>query len=402
MIKIRCEYTELIARDQCKPHPKNRNRHSKEQIDRLAFLIKHHGFRHPIIISKLSGFVVAGHGRLEAAGQLEMDQVPVDYQEFESEEQEYAFLISDNSIALWAQLALQSIQEDLKDLPDLEIDLLGIKDFTRIEIEKLEPQCDEDEVPEYVEAKTKLGDIYQLGNHRLMCGDSTIIDAVENLMDGEKADITFTSPPYNAGKNIRGNFYENYGDDKNENEYVDFISSVTINCLSFSQFVFVNLQIIESNKKSIIKYQSKFIDQIKDILIWNKSQYPPHINPGTFGCKWEYVFAFAMNGTSRSFPCSWQGKFPNVIETENNSSNEFAKQHKAGFPVSFPQWMIEKMDFCNSVMDPFGGTGTTMIACEKTKRKCFMMEIDPHYCDLIVSRWEKYTGKKAELINGQT
>lgn len=129
-IKIDCEFSELLEIAQLKEHPRNRNSHSKEQLDRLAKLIRHHGFRHPIIISKLTGYIVAGHGRLEAAKILGMKGVPVDYQEFPDADAEYAFLISDNSIAAWAELDLSGINADLGDLgPDFDIDLLGIKDF---------------------------------------------------------------------------------------------------------------------------------------------------------------------------------------------------------------------------------------------------------------------------------
>jgi DNA modification methylase len=381
--------------------PRNRNKHPPEQIDRFCKLLKEYGMRWPILVSERTGVIKAGEGRLLAALKLKMPQVLVSYQEFDSDIQEYGFGISDNAIASWAELDLSSINTDIKEWGSgFDIDLLGIKDFELVEPE-LVPGCDEDEVPEPKESICKLGDVWQLGSHRLMCGDSTSIDAVENLMNGEKADMTFSSPPYNAGKNIRGNFYENDSDDKSEDEYADFLSAVTSNCLVYSDFVFINLQILESNKRALIKYQYRYIDQLKDILVWNKKQYPPHINKGTFGCKWEYVFAFAQDGKSRSFPCQWQGKYSNVIETENNSGNEFAEAHRAGFPVSFPEWMIGKMDFSKSVIDPFGGTGTTLIACEKTRRRCFMMELDPHYCDVIIARWEKYTGKKAELWQDQ-
>lgn len=128
---IRCEHKTILPIKELKPHPKNRNKHPEEQIARLARVIEYQGWRHPIIISNLSGFIVAGHGRLAAAKKLGLKEVPVDYQDFESEEQEYAFLQSDNAIALWAELDLSGINADLGDLgPDFDIDLLGIKNFT--------------------------------------------------------------------------------------------------------------------------------------------------------------------------------------------------------------------------------------------------------------------------------
>ncbi len=400
--KFKCSHTDVkkVSELLLIQNPKNNNKHSKEQIDRLAKIIDFQGQRSPIVISKRSGFLTRGHGRLFALDKLKWEYAAVDYQDYNTEAEEYADMTADNEIARWAEFNTDKFLEDIKTVDLGDFELLGLKELPDILGEEKKELTDPDDIPEVVDPKAKLGQIYKLGDHRLMCGDSTSIDAVEKLMSGEKADITFTSPPYNAGKNIRGNFYENDSDDKSDDEYVHFLNEFTKNSIEISEYVFVNLQILESNKKALIRFQYDNIEKLKDVLVWNKKQYPPHINKGTFGCKWEYVFAFGKEGKSRSFPCSWQGKFPNVIETENNSGNEFAENHKAGFPVSFPTWVIEKMDFAKSCFDPFMGTGTTMIACEKLGLKSYGIELDPHYVDVIITRWENFTGKKAELLNG--
>lgn len=409
-IKINCSYTELKDALHLVPHPKNPNKHTKDQVDLLARLITFYGFRHPIIISKQSGFIVAGHGRLEAAKKLRLAEVPVDYQDFENDAQEYGFLVADNAIAGWSELDLSRINTDVSDLgPDFDVDMLGIKDFEIEPADKLEPGCDEDSVPEKVEPKTKLGDLYTLGNHRLLCGDSTNIQHVDRLFGSEKTEITFTSPPYNAAANghltdeVKGfdSKYRQHDDAMSDDDYLSLLTGFTNIALLNSKYVFVNLQLLSHNRGPLFKYQEQFQTSIKDILIWNKRTCPPNIVKGAFNTKWEYVFCFSEDIKTRGFPVEWRGQYPNVIETESNTGNEFAGQHKAGFPVSLPCWVLEKLDFANRVYDPFGGTGTTMIACEKTNRSCFMMELDPHYCDVIVSRWEKYTGKKA-VLNGQT
>jgi DNA modification methylase len=381
-------------------NPKNNNTHSKEQIARLAKIIDFQGQRSPIVISKRSGFIVKGHGRLMALDKLKWQSAAVDFQDYKTEAEEYADMTADNEIARWAEFNESKFLEDIKtiDLGDLE--LLGLKDIPEILIDK-EPLCDEDEVPDHVEPKTKLGDVYKLGEHRLMCGDSTSIDSVEKLMNGQKADITFTSPPYNVPKQgFQAAKYNSGFESQTDEEYNQFLYDFTSICLEKSTYVFVNNQLLANNRFSLIEYQYKFKEFLKDILIWNKKICPPNICKGAFNTKFEYVFIFSKDNRTRGFPCKWQGQYPNVIETESNSGNEFANVHKAGFPLAFPLWIIEKMDFAKSVLDPFGGTGTTLIACEKTNRKCFMMELDPHYCDVIVARWEKYTGKQAELING--
>lgn len=130
-IKIRCQYKEMVPLDELKPHPKNRNVHTNDQINRLAQIIKYQGFRNPIVVSELSGCIVTGHGRLDAAKKLGMETVPVDYQEFESEESEYAHLIADNSISEWSSLDLSAINSDITDLgPDFDLDFLGVKEFS--------------------------------------------------------------------------------------------------------------------------------------------------------------------------------------------------------------------------------------------------------------------------------
>jgi hypothetical protein len=181
-MEVKCLYDSLIPVSKITPHPKNRNQHSKEQIERLAKILKYQGWRYPIKISNQTGFITSGHGRLYAAIENGWKEVPVNFQDYESDDQEYADLQADNSIASWAELDLSGINSDIGDLgPDFDIDLLGIKDFVLEPADKLEPQCDEDEVPEHVEPKIKHGDIYKLGSHRLMCGDSTVIDDVDKL-----------------------------------------------------------------------------------------------------------------------------------------------------------------------------------------------------------------------------
>jgi len=149
-MKIACTFEKMLPLSELKPHPKNRNKHPSEQIDSLAKLIKYQGIRHPIIVSNTSGFIVAGHGRLAAAKKLGLKEFPVDWQDFESEEQEYAFLQSDNAIALWSELDLAGINADIVDFgPDLEIDLLGIQNFALDPAEKFNAMNEWDGMPEF-------------------------------------------------------------------------------------------------------------------------------------------------------------------------------------------------------------------------------------------------------------
>lgn len=404
-IEVHCQYSELVDVSELKPHPKNRNNHSEAQIDRLCEIIKYQGVRHPIKVSNLSGFISSGHGRLLAAKKLGMKRVPVSYQDYTDEVQEYADLIADNAIASWSELDLSGINSDIGDLgPDFEIDLLGIKDFVLEPTEKLDPQCDEDEVPEHVEPKAKLGDIYQLGRHRLMCGDSTSIDAVEKLMNGEKADLCFTSPPYNGDTHIRyrksnnKKLYSNDFDAKDSQEYIDFCHSILGNIFAVTKgFIFWNVNYNAKSRFEFLRCIEPFIESLWETIAWKKT-----VMPVTHGLARNFEFIFCFKGFSPKKVHLGEPNETNFNVWEiSNKGCQIRESHRACFPVALPEkGILLSTAEGDSVYEPFGGSGTTLIACEKTNRTCFMMELDPQYIDLIVARWEKYTGKKAELLNG--
>lgn len=397
-MKIRCLYDQLVKIKELSPYPKNRNKHPAEQIKRLAEILEYQGWRYPIKVSKLSGFITAGHGRLAAAKKLGLKDVPVNYQEYESEEQEYADLVADNSIALWAEIDLSGINADLPDLgPDFNIDMLGLKDFILEPAEKLDPQCDEDELPEHVEPKTKLGDVYEIGVHRLMCGDSTNIQSVETLMDGQKADMVFTDPPY--GVSYAG------GHNKKKRKGIenDSLEGESLTDLFYGALVSATLfthdhapfYIWYANGKAVETFSSfsKLDLKVRAVLCWYKiksglgafmSQYIPNYEPCIYAHK---------TGCSPQ----WFGPTDEktVWELKKERVNEF---HPTQKPVELAERAINNSSEQGQLLlDLFGGSGSTLIACEKTGRKCFMMELDTHYCDVIVARWERYTGKKAML-----
>ena len=345
----------------------------------------------PIVIDE-NNVVLGGNMRLKACIEAGLKDVPVKQAKDLTEEQKKEFIVKDNvGYGEW----------DWDDLANnWDVDLLqewGL-DIPNFEVNNLEAEQDDFAVPEGgIETDIVLGDLFEIGEHRLLCGDSTDSDQVAKLMNGQKADISFTSPPYNAAKNSHLNgrvkgFDEKYqqkNDSKTDEEYLKFLYDFTINTTTFSTYSFVNIQLLAQNKFVLIDYQNELKHLLKDILIWNKSQCPPNIVKGAFNTKWEYVFCFSENNETRGFPASWQGKYPNVIETENASGNEYADIHKATFPISFPSWIIEKMDFANSVLDLFCGTGTTIVAAHQLKRKCYGMELDPKYCQVIVDRMRK-------------
>ena len=217
-----------------------------------------------------------------------------------------------------------------------------------------------------------------------------------------KADISFTSPPYNAGKSekLSGNThfeeskYKNYDDDNVD--YKGLILHSTMNSMVSAKYAFVNLQLLAGNKTDVIQFLGDLKDKLCDILIWRKSG-APAMASRVCNSEYEFVFVFSNENNSRAIGTrDFRGTESNVFECGPQRNNEFASLHAATFSVEVVSHYITS--FSNegeSVLDLFGGTGTTLIAAEQLGRKCYMMELDPHYCDVIIARWEKLTGKTA-------
>ena len=406
----RTDRLEIVSIDKLIPYANNARTHSDEQIRQIQASLREFGFVNPVLIDKDYG-IIAGHGRVEAARREGMKDIPCVWVEHLTEAQKKAYILADNRLALDAEWDMDVLEVELKELKEInfDIDLTG---FNSDELSDIfgeeEPEIAEDDyevdLPE--EPKAKLGDIYQLGNHRLMCGDSTDKGMVDKLMGGVVADICFTSPPYNAGSlNIDGNEttqakYNSYDDNKTEEEYYNFISTNVKLMIENAKEVFYNIGLVENNKRQIILLQNEFIAQFKDIIYWKKSTVAPHIQSGIINNLVEFILCFG-NGKRKFENAQFsQGTYWNVIEGPSASGNEYSNIHKATFPIYLPSNIIENFSPKNgTVVDCFGGTGTTLIACEQLNRTCFMMEIDPKYIDVIIERWEQFTGGKAVLLN---
>jgi site-specific DNA-methyltransferase (adenine-specific) len=258
-----------------------------------------------------------------------------------------------------------------------------------------EQEIVEDEIPDIPEEpKAKLGDIYQLGNHRLMCGDSTSEINIEKLLDGNKVDLLFTDPPYNMHYSGMGIIPEN----ERVQSMVDFDAN-SINWLSNTDF---GSMYIFTSKDLIPDYLKIFKDWKFNILIWEKTNNPP-LTMNTFLPDIEYLLYF-HNGNR-----IWNNSLkPMEIYKKVYSSSRQEGQKEIGnvHPTMKPINLIcDKLKISSNensvVLDLFGGSGSTLIACEQLNRKCYMMELDPHYIDVIIERWENFTGEKAVKIEGE-
>ena len=405
-MEVKCAYTKLVKLEKLIPNPLNDNDHKEEHVDLLAKVMEARGIRHPIIVSKRSGFIVAGHLRLLAAKALGIEKYPVDEQDFENEADEYAFLSSDNNVARYAEFNETKFVDNLQklgiDLTDIDFGDFGLLDFSLPEIEVLEPGCDEDLVPEIKEDPiSKRGDVWILGNHRILNGDSTLIDDVEKLMDGEKADMVFTDPPYNQSASCGGFL------DKGRESRKKLRDSDNLNSFEPREF----LQVLNSlnvptnyifcSKNLIKEYIGDFdgVNRNWNMLIMKKKNPIPQKN-NTFLADVEYLFCSRLKGAY------WDNNQPfeyyHRVRTINVKPSEFGHPTEKQIGYIEPYFKISSK-VNDRVLDLFLGSGSTLIACEKTNRKCYGMELDPAYIMVILERYRKYTGKEPILEStGQT
>lgn len=380
------------------PYVKNARTHSDEQVAQIAGSIKEFGFNNPVLVDK-DNSVIAGHGRLMAARKLGMDKVPVIHLEHMTEAQRKAYVLADNRIALnsgWDTSMLTLELQELKD--DIDLSLLGFDadelDALLNPVDETEGLTDEDAVPDVPdEPKTKLGDIYILGNHRLMCGDSTSIDDVDKLMDGQKADMVFTDPPYgvsytgglqNSKDGLKGDAREMIKNDDID-LYEEAVTIASIYCHG-AVFMFY----ADTVPFGLYRGIENVGGEVVALLIWKKK--------GGYG-------ALGASYKPNHEPCViWKKKGDRLNFIGSTAENRIWEEDKEGVnklhptqkPVAIPKRAIgnHKADI---VLDMFGGSGSTLIACEELGRKARVMELDPKYCDVIVKRWEDFTGKKAVL-----
>ena len=393
-MEIKSKEIKIVDIDLLIENPKNNNIHPEDQIERLAKLIKHTGFRNPLVVSNRSGFVLCGHGRIAAAKKAGLKELPVIYQDFNDEAEEYSYMTADNAIHNWSSIDLLKVNTEMLDFgPDFDIDLLGIKDFVIEPIEKFEPQGDEDAVPEVVHPITRRGDIWLLGNHRLMCGDSTMIDDVEKLMNGEKADMVFTDPPYKI--QTKGGTKSDLSQLlKRQGESIEFIAD-----FNPADFLSVLPTVFNKNMNSYVFCNKELLPDYLvwardsgysfNVLIWKKPNAIPICDSHRPDI--EYLILFRKNAI-------WNN---GLKEVNYSRCLEFGRE-KGLHPTMKPVELIENeikisSNSGSAVVDFFNGSGSTMIACEKANRRYFGIELEEKYCDVSIKRWEQYTGKKATL-----
>ena len=380
------------------PYARNSRTHSEAQVLQIAASIKEFGFTNPILIDGENG-IIAGHGRVLAAMKLSINEVPCIELSGMTETQKRAYIIADNKIAEnagWDDEMLTLELEELK-LEGFDVELTG---FSLDEIAALSPEeipaglTDEDYVPEVQpDPVSKLGDVWVLGKHRVMCGDSTSIDAVEVLMDGVKADMVFTDPPYGVSivnvkkvKEVGGCGVVKFGkvggggvvDAK---EYAEIIGDETTETARN----FYNTCVAVGHRNFIIwggNYFTDFLDPSPCWIVWDKQ------NSGNFA---DVELAWCSSDKSaKLYSFTWNG-----MSRQGNRKDELSTRvHPTQKPVGLFENIFNDFEF-ETCFDGFLGSGATLIACEKTNKICYGMEMSEHYCDVIVKRWQEFTGRDA-------
>ena len=380
------------------PYENNSRTHTDEQINQIAASIKEFGITNPILIDQEGG-IIAGHGRVLALNKLGIDKTPCIELVDLTEAQRKAYVLADNQIALNAGWDLDLLKIELEGLNDLDFDLdiLGFEnDFLDNLLQDLGGGLtDEDAVPDAPEtATTQPGDIWILGNHRLMCGDSTDTGAVMALMDGQKADQMVTDPPYNVeyvGKTKQELTIVN--DSMTDEEFRDFLAAAfkaADNVMKAGAVFYIWHADSEG-----YNFRGACIDagwKVRQCLVWDKNV----MVMGRQDYHWKHE------------PClyGWKGGAGHLWATDRKQTTVLqfdrparSKEHPTMKPIALIEYQIlNNTKGEDIVLDLFGGAGSTLIACEKNNRICYIMEIDPKYCDVIVKRWEEYTGNKAELL----
>ena len=378
---------EYIAVDDLKPYEKNNKKHEDFDIGEIAKSISKYEMIDPVGIWGKDNTIVEGHGRVLACKQLGIDKVPCIRLDHLTDEQRREYAIVHNKSSELALYDFDNLTDELADLDLSDFDFdFGIDTDAEEETEIVEDEAPE--VDEENEPITKLGDIWQLGRHRLMCGDSTDKANVELLMNGNKADMVFTDPPY--GYEYQSNMRtksKKFDVLVNDDKILDFMPRIKEQCNGFV-FICTTWKVLDK----WLPLFNKYFD-LSNMIIWDKGGGGIGDLEHTFSTDYEIILC------SHNSAKITGKRIGSVWNIPKDNANDYV--HATQKPIKLSATAIENTTNENDIiLDVFGGSGSTLIACEQLDRTCYMMELDPKYCDVIIKRWETLTGEKAVLING--
>lgn len=373
------------------PYANNSRTHSPQQVDQIAASINEWGRTVPVLVDE-KGMLIAGHGRIMAAQKLGIEQVPAMTATGWTEAQKKAYVIADNKLALNADWNMELLSVELQELQELDFDLelAGFDEDELASITPLELEAgltDEDAVPELQdEPVTKLGDVWLLGNHRLMCGDSTSIDAVEKLLDGEKIDLVHTDPPYGISESASKRKTRETNSIAKSNSHLPEFNDETTDAARDAYRVCEGMGIPRQVWWGA-NYYAHALPETANWFVWDKRLEDKQKDMNS-DC--ELAWVKSKWASVRIFRHLWKGLI-------KGSEHGQKRVHPTQKPVALVEWVIDYYKDVKTVLDLFGGSGSTLIGCEKKGCKAFVMELEPYYADVIIKRWMQFTGKDAVL-----
>jgi len=386
------EYVDTLK---IKPYDKN-PRNNEDAVQYVMNSISEFGFKNPILVDK-DYVIIAGHTRLKAALRLGIEHVPVIVCTDLTDEQVRAYRIADNKVSEVATWNIELLDAELMEITDIDMSLFGFDPSS----ESVDAEDDTYDAPLPPNPVSKLGDIWAIGDHRVLCGDATNESDIIKLLDGGRADIMFTSPPYALGKSIaihdnihtdngKSSLYIDDGAEHNIFEWYELMVKSTELALKYTDGVMINLQMLANNKRHMIKWLNDYADKFIDVMIWDKGIRAPALACNVMNSDFEFVFMFGAENSTRAIPhADFRGTMHNIVKIDVGH-NEFSDVHAAVFPVALPSHILNVCSKATSVLDIFAGTGTTMIAAEQLGRKSYLMDLEPAYVDLIVDRYIKF------------
>jgi DNA modification methylase len=401
---------EMLAVDRLVPYAKNAKKHDDRQVAAIAGSIREFGFTNPVLIDGQDG-IIAGHGRVLAARLAGLAEIPCIRLAHLTDAQRRAYILADNRLAeTGGGWDADMLAAEVESIDWEELESFGLDDMDLGEIlaeAERGSEGDADAEPQVDRAEelnqtwgVKAGDLWLIGNHRLLCGDSTKAEDVAKAMGGEKSDLCFTSPPYNAGKyTLTGNVVKKdktsrYGagtsDDKPESEYVAMLVAFTRVAMDNCRVVAVNIQQLANNKFAVLKWVHEFHEHFVDRAVWYKGHGNPAMAANVMASRFEDIWIFAsQDRPTRAIPTAdFRGTVENVVESTGASAeNVAAESHAATMPMAVCDYAIKSWTVSGAaIYDPFLGTGTTMVAAQNLGRKCYGLEISPAYCAVILQR----------------
>jgi len=378
------------------PYARNARTHSPAQVDKIAASIREFGFLNPIITDGQSG-IVAGHGRVMAAQKLGLDTLPTIDAAHLTEAQRRAYVLADNRMALDAGWDNDLLKIELQGLGEMDFDLtltgFDLGEIAALTLDATEGLTDPDDVPDVPAVPvTVLGDVWLLGRHRLMCGDSTSIDAVERLMDGARIDLVHTDPPYGIGEkaSVRTSRETNSIAKSNSNlhEFNDETADAARDAFALCAAIKIPRQVWWG-----ANHYAHAVPETANWLVWDKrvEEKQKDVNSDC-----ELAWVKSKWASVRIFRHLWKG----LMKASEHGQK---RVHPTQKPVALVEWVFDYYKDVKTVLDLFGGSGSTLIASESQGKTCYMMEFEPHYCDVIIQRWQNFTGQIATLeATGQT